>query len=477
MCKIPNSASLLFLFLIGSFFCGCAIHRVDEQAQLLKVEVPASFQEPPTGADLPKNWNTSWWESFENPELNGLVKAGLKDNFGLHQFAARIEQAAALARKAGSSLYPSVDLNAGYDLDWDGQTASNESRDRQESSSVGALLRWELDAWGRLSSIRRAEDLSAQATVEDWLGARLLLSSAIVETYFEIQERLRQLEVIYAQLEINRSLLKLTTLRFGQGQSSIVDVLQQQEQLEETQARVPQTESLIGQLQYSLDVLLGQSPGAAGTVSSSFLARPPPLPEVGIPVQLLTRRPDLRGAQKRVLAFDYDVGNAVAEQFPALALGGSIDWRGDPSFGDEITSTFARLSAPIFNAGERRSEVNFRKARLDEALAGYSERFLSALFEVEAALLEERKNDERLILLEKQLGTSQRLLNEARNRFSNGLTDFLPVFTALNIVQNLERDIVTSRRGVLSARVGLHRALGGPMVNPDTPELLSLLNE
>ncbi|MCZ6671983.1 MAG: efflux transporter outer membrane subunit [Verrucomicrobia bacterium] len=467
-------------WLFGPTLCllsGCAVHRVDEEANLLEVEVPASFSEPATGASLPNDWNYSWWESFEDEDLNRLIETGLATNFGLRQYVARIEQATALARRAGANLYPSLDLTAGYGSEWDGKTGARESRDRTDSSGLGVLLRWELDVWGRLSSIRRAENMAAQATVEDWLGARLLLSSAIAETYFEIKERLRQLEVIQAQLEINESLLKLTTLRFGQGQSSIVDVLQQQEQLEATLARVPLTEAQIGQLEYSLDVLLGQTPGAGAMVTSSFLGRPPPLPSVGIPAQLLTRRPDLRGAQKRVLAFDYDVGVSVADQFPSLVLGGSIDWRGDPSLGDEITAVFARLAAPLFNAGELRGEVSFRKARLDEALAGYSERYLSALFEVEAALLEERKNEERLVLVEKQLDTAQRLLSEARNRFSQGLTDYLPVFTSLSIVQNLEREVVSSRRSVLSARVGLHRALGGPILNPDTPVLLSSLNE
>ena len=90
---------------------------------------------------------------------------------------------------------------------------------------------------------------------------------------------------------------------------------------------------------------------------------------MGIPALLLTRRPDLRGAQKRVLAFDYDVGVAVAEQLPTLAIGGSIDWKGDPSFGNEITAVFAGLAGPLFDAGQRRSEVNLRKARLEEALS------------------------------------------------------------------------------------------------------------
>ncbi|MFC1635626.1 TolC family protein, partial [Planctomycetota bacterium] len=317
--------------------------------------------------------------------------------------------------------------------------------------------------------------LAAQATIEDWLGARLLLSTAIAETHFEIQEQRRQLEVIRAQIKTNETLLQLTSLRFGQGQSSIVDVLQQREQLEATLARVPQTEARIGQLEYSLDVLLGRPPDKGDHVTSSRLGRPSPLPAVGIPAQLLTHRPDLRAAQKRVLAFDYAVGVAVAEQLPTLALGGSIDWTGDPSFADAITAVFAGLAAPLFDAGERHSEVTFRKARLEEALAGYSDRYLSALFEVEAALLEEQKSEEQLVLVEQQLVTAQRLLTEARNRFSQGLTDYLPVFTSLSIVQNLERDVVSSRRSVLSARVGLHRALGGPMFNSDTPVILSSL--
>ena len=465
-------------WLFGLFTCllsGCVIHSVDEDARLLEVEVPPRFSESAAGAVLPNDWNYSWWETFGDEDLNRLIESGLAASFDLRQYKARIEQATALARQAGARLYPSLDFDAGYELEWDDETGRGESRDRQEASSLGFLLRWELDVWGRLSSLRRAENLAAQATIEDWLGARLLLSAAIAETYFGIQEQRRQLEVIRAQIKTNETLLQLTSLRFGQGQSSIVDVLQQQEQLETTLARVPQIEARIGQLEYSLDILLGRPPEKTNHVTTSRLGRPSPLPDVGIPALLLSRRPDLRGAQKRVLALDYDVGVAVAEQLPNLTLGSSIDWTGDPGFADAVTTVFAGLAGPLFDAGERRSEVALRKARLEEALAGYSDKYLSALFEVETALLEERKSAEELVLVEQQLVTAQRLLTEARNRFSQGLTDYLPVFTSLSIVQNLERDVVSSRRSVLSARVGLHRALGGPMPNPDTPVMLSSL--
>ena len=475
---IPKIPVLLFGVVVPFLFGGCTIHSVDEDAPLVRVELASSFIEPTTGVDLPDQWSYSWWESFDDPELNRLIETGLESNHNLQQFFARVEQASALARQAGANLYPTLDLDASYNRGFvlNNRIEPGES-DSDERTSVGVTLQWEVDLWGRLSSIRRSERMTFEATIEDWLSARLLLSAAIAETYFEILEQKRQLDVIGEQIVINKGLQKLTSLRFGQGQSSIVDVLQQQEQVEATLARVPVAEARIGQLEYSLDVLLGGAPDSIEQVSNVVLVRPPKLPDVGIPAQLLTRRPDLRAAQKRVLAFDYEVGIAVANQLPSISIGGAIDWRGDPSLGDDIQSIFARLAAPLFNAGELKSEVAFRKARLDEALAGYSDRYLTALLDVESALLEERKFEERLELVEKQLATSQRLLNETRNRFSQGLTDYLPVFTALNIVQTLERDVVSARRSVLSARVGLHRALGGPLRTPNSDFPVTALHE
>jgi len=167
----------------------------------------------------------------------------------------------------------------------------------------------------------------------------------------------------------------------------------------------------------------------------------------------------------------------VAAQFPSLRIGLGVDWRGDPSFGNAIESAFADLAVPLFAGGERRAEVRRRKAEMDEALAAYAELFFSAIVDVESTLLLERKLNERLVLVVAQLQSAQRLLTEARNRYSQGLTDYLPVFTSLSIVQNLEREIVSSRRDVLSARVGLHRALGGPLLNPENQPLISRIDE
>ena len=473
---MKHNPPLLALALSVSL-CGCAIHRVKESAATPVVEIGEAFAEASLESGVDGAWNRSWWESFDDPTLSALIEEGLRSNFSLQQVAARIEQASALARQAGSRLYPTLDLDSGYDVDWDGKTVAPDTEDRQESSDLGFLLRWEMNLWGRLSSARKARAFQLEASAQDLLDARLLLSSAIAERYFDIKEQRRRLEVIHEQLDINESLLKLTTLRFGQGQSSIVDVLQQREQLDETRARVPDAEARIGQIEYALDALLGKAPGMESSVLNTDLVALPPLPEVGVPAALLQRRPDLRAARNRIIALDHRVGEAVAEQLPTLRIGVGLDWRGDPSFGDKMKSLFTGLAAPLFAAGDRRASVRFQKAELEGALAGYTDSFLSAWVEVESALLVERKQQEELVLVEQQLFTAQRLLTEARNRFSQGLTDYLPVFTSLTIVQNLERDIVSSRRGVLSARVALHRALGGPILNPDMPGLVSSLNE
>ena len=454
--------------------CGGCVGRQSKEASIAPAaEVGTEYNQYPNEIATNGPWDESWWKSFNDKVLDALIEAGLENNFDLQSFVYRIEQATALARQSGARLFPAIDLSASDRYEWDDLIAVGENKDREERTAIGGALRWELDLFGRLSAARRARVLQREASVQDWLDARLLLSGAIAETYFETKEQKRQLEVILEQIEINESLLKLTTLRFGQGQSSIVDVLQQQEQLDETKARVPQTEARIAQLEYTLDVLLGNAPGEGDFVNASSFANLPAMPAVGIPADLLQRRPDLRAAEKRLLALDERLGEAVADQLPSIVIGGGVDWRGDPRLGDAIRSAFASLSAPLFAAGERRAEVSLRRAELEEGLARYTEQFINAVLEVESILVLERKLLERLELEEKQLFNAQRLLTEARNRFSQGLTDYLPVFTSLNIVQNLERQIVSARRDVLSARISLHRALGGPIASPESVANLS----
>ncbi|HVR36280.1 MAG TPA: efflux transporter outer membrane subunit [Methylomirabilota bacterium] len=447
--------------LLGVLACGCMVHRPAEHAEPA-VTAPPRFAEARPSESAPRPaLPAPWWRAFEDPTLDSLIERALAGNLELAAFAARIDQANALLRQARGQLFPLLDAGAQYESRWLELDSSNPIR--QESASAGALLDWELDLWGRLRSIRSATRLEARAAAHDWLGARLLISAAVAETYFEILEQREQLQLLREQLDANQTLLELTRLRFGQGQSSIVDVLQQQEQLASTSALVPEIESRLEELEYALDVLLGHAPGTRDRFPAGTLAVPPPIPDTGVPSDLLGKRPDLLAAGDRVTALDYRVGEAIADRLPRVAIGGSLTVAGDPGFDQLIGGALASLAGPVFDAGIRKAEVDRRQAQLRERLADYSGAYLAAVRDVETALLRERKQAERVRRLNSQLEIAQQLLTETRNRYSQGLTDYLPVLGAVVTEQNLQREVITARRGLLSLRVALHRALGGPM--------------
>ena len=181
----------------------------------------------------------------------------------------------------------------------------------------------------------------------------------------------------------------------------------------------------------------------------------------GTPSTLLKERPDLLSAQARIAAIDQRVAEAAADRLPRFSLRSSLTVSGVPSLESLVSSLLVGALAPIVDGGERRAEIELRKAELEEAIQFYSQLYLEAIAEVESALYRESKQSERVDLLESQLETAQKLLGETRNRYSNGLTDYLPVLAAIQSVQRLERELISNKRTHLSYRVAIHRAFGG----------------
>ena len=424
------------------------------------VEANPSYREAGASLRLQKT-GRRWWETFGDRALTKLIRQALGNNLEIKAVAARISQADATLRQAAGRLLPQVDGEGSYGVRW----TDDDSQDQRETSSnLGALLDWEIDLWGRLRSAREARRLERDATTSDWLGARLLLSVAVAETYFEILEQKRQLLLLEDQIENSQTLLELTELRFGQAQSSVVDVLQQREQLAAIRTRVPTVEGRLEQLTYALDVLLGLPPGNGPAIAGREIGLPSSLLRaVGIPADLLQNRPDLVGSAQRVAAIDQEVAEAIADRLPRLTLGGSVSGTGGPGIDSVITNAIASATVPVFDAGVRKAEVARRQEALKEALASYSHDYLAAVRDVETALVLERKQVERMNLLNQELDIAQKLLRESHHRWGQGLTDYLPVLTAVITVQRLEREVITSHREILSARVALHRAIGGPM--------------
>ncbi len=439
---------LIFLFL----FSGCS-HVVEENIHPLVV-ANSSFTISPLAPQ--ETSSPHWWLVFDDQLLNDYIQTALTGNFTLQEGYARLKQARFSQKQADSSLYPSLDGRLNADSTWDSDG------ERDDSSGIGIEFAWEVDLWGRLSSAAKAAAFEAQAAEDDVQGMALLLSTEVADTYYQLIEQSLYQELLKRQITANETSLDLIKLRFAHGVSSLVDVYQQQELVASVRAQLPLNEARMVVLRNRLHVLLGRAPQSTSLSLGSSLPLIPSLPELGIPADLLRNRPDLRQLQRELVAADYRVAEAVADRLPSIKVGSSAGFVS----GDFIFSLFADALGTIVDWGYKKSEVEKQKAVVEEKTARYSQGYLVAIEEVENSLWQERQHERLLAALNKQLIISQATLRESRNRYIQGITDYLPVLAALVSLQDLERTLLQRQRELVSYRLLLCRALGGDILVP-----------
>jgi outer membrane protein, multidrug efflux system len=418
--------------------------------------LPSAFSAPP------QQWEPErrWWEAFNDPQLSDLIQEALGHNLSLEQSWARLRQARALAVGSGAALYPELDLDAG---------ASSERRytdttETVESYSLGMAGSYEIDLWGRIRSERQAARLSAAASREDLNTAAITLSANIATRWIGIISQRMQQQLLVQQLDANQILLELVELRFRKSLASAVDVFQQRQVVEQTRAQLPLVEQSERRLLNELALLLGRTPFSPPQIQARTFEIPADPPAAGIPAQLLANRPDVRAAARRLEAADWNVAAARADRLPRIGLSVEAAYQADELsllFDNWLTRLAANMTAPLFDGRRRTSEVQRLQAVAEENLAAYRQTVLTAVREVEDALVDEAKLREHLKGLEAQLAAASNALDEARRRYRNGLSDYLPVLTQLLIVQGLERTQIQRRADLLTARVALYRSLGG----------------
>ena len=435
---------------------GCGLHSVGES---VTPTVPGgkAFTISADGVEAPNRW----WRSLGDKKLTALVEKALSDNLGLRQARLRIEQAESLEQQAATSLFPALDVSADTQRRWPDVGV------KYTDSLAGSLeLSWEADLWQRLTSIRRAAGADMAASREDLQATALLLAGEVAETYLGIIEQKLQFALLTRQAEVSKTLLDLIELRFSVGESDIVDVYQQRQQLASIQAQFPLIGARRRVLANRLKVLVARSPTDSPEPAAEGLPVLSPLPKTGVPSALLTNRPDLRMIRCQLIAADYRVAEAVADRLPRLQIGlergySDTNFRQLTSEG-LFTSLIAELAGPVVDWGRRKAEVRRRRAIVKERLLELSEAYLTAVGEVEDAMWRERRQRELITALDKELDIATRNLKETRIRFAQAaLTDYLPVLAAVQSLQALERNLLTRRRELVSIRILLYRALGG----------------
>jgi NodT family efflux transporter outer membrane factor (OMF) lipoprotein len=478
--KIKGLRDLLLLVLVIGMVAACNPFKPQKRTSPAG-ELPETFSLYAPGPERLDRW----WDSFEDPELNTLIEEALSGSFTLKEAWARLNQAKAQTVQAGAALYPDLNLNAEAfraRQSSDGASSLRNttlSRGNTDSSSstaedyfIGLVSSYELDLWGRIRSEREAVRLTEAASREDLNTAAMSLAAEVTRRWANIISQRMQKRLLEKQLETNSIYLELVELRFRKAMVSALDVYQQKQVVERIKAEIPLVEAQEQLLLHELALLLGKPPRTGLKISRDSLPVPDQVPSTGLPADLLAARPDVRAAGSRLRAADWQVSAARANRLPAVRLTGRATYSSgdlDILFDNWLLSLAGNLTAPIFDGKRRAAEVERTKAVVDERLWAYKRTVLTAIKDVEDALIIEEKQRQHIAAVKLQIDAARKALNEAGERYLKGLNDYLPVLTQIVSVQDLERDLIRRQAELLIARVSLFRSLGGTWMNELQP--------
>jgi NodT family efflux transporter outer membrane factor (OMF) lipoprotein len=444
---------IIYLALLGAvlLLSSCASKKTVTE---IPVQAPESFSVE--GDTLAPD---RWWTAFGDENLTAWVDTAISSNFTLRSAWQRLLASQAIAKRERAPLFPTLEADISAD-----RSRFAETGNITEELSMGLSTVYEVDLWGRIRSAVEAERLRAEASLYDYQSAAITLSAEVTRNWFELAEANAQLDLVNEQIETNQQVLSLLRNRFGSGQIRAVDILRQQQLLESTIEQKLNTEERIAILENRFAVLTGRVPTNVISLNPTLADQLPPLPDTGVPLELVERRPDVRVAYNQLLAADRDVASAISNQYPRLSLSISASTfeNSATSLFEEFALSFAgNLIAPIFLGRELQAEVERTEAVQMELLYNYGQSVLIAFREVEDALIREQKQRERIESITKQVELAQRAYEQLRVQYLNGAINYLDVLTALNEVQQLQRDQLGAKLDLLTFRVALYRALSG----------------
>jgi NodT family efflux transporter outer membrane factor (OMF) lipoprotein len=411
---------------------------------------------------------------FEDPVLDRLIRRAASSNLDVREAAARIRQSRAQLAGARSRGYPTLALGAvagGGQWSDNGalaQVAPSGGFDPQAQFAIGLVANWELDLFGRVRSSVRAAEAGVQASVEDQRNVYVVLFGEVAMTYAEARTLQQRIEDTQANVALQRGTLELVEQRIAAGVSTQLDAAQAEMNLFLTRAAVPPLEISLRLAFNRLAVLLGEQAGALDAELSTAASIPVPPPEVaiGIPADLLRRRPDVRAAERRYESEQARIGAATADLYPQLSIGGyfGIESRDLSSLFDADSREW-RASAPIgwvaFDGGGLRSRVDAADARTDAALLQYEQVVLEALAETENALVEYAQQTTRREQLAAAVAAAQRAVELVLIQYRDGTVDFQNVMDSQRELLGAQDDLAHTEGRVATALIGIYKSLGG----------------
>jgi NodT family efflux transporter outer membrane factor (OMF) lipoprotein len=413
-----------------------------------------------------------WWTTLNDPILSRLVERAVAGNLDLKKARARVREARARRGVARADLFPSLDAT--------GKVSRSRSSDEfgnvmtVDLYAAGFDAGWELDIFGGVSRSVEAAEANLQYSREDWRDVLVSLLAEVALNYVEVRTYQTRLDVVEANLKAQIETYQLTLWRYQAGLSDELAVQQARYNLESTRSQIPTLRTGLEGSMNRIAVLLGEQPGKVhGEVEER---QPIPVASlkvaVGVPADALRRRPDVRKAEHNLAAQTAKVGVATANLYPKFKLSGSIGLEASSSgnlfsTGSQTYSFGPSITWPIFDGGAIRQNIEVQSALQEQYLIAYEAAVLSALEEVENALVAYAEEQARRQSLIEATRAAQQAVELAQNKYNAGLTDFNSVLDAQRSLLSFQEELAKSEGAVTSNLVRLYKSIGGGWTSLD----------
>lgn len=404
-----------------------------------------------------------WWSSFGDSRMTSLIRTALAGNKDLATAAARVRQAKAQRDGEKASLFPSLGYNSSATRSW---TDSDSAGSNQSTAySAGLNASWEIDFFGKNRNAIFASSADAAAAEENLNSARASLASEVALAYIDLRSLEARLAIVRDSISTREETTQLASWRTQAGQTDQLELAQAKSSLESARSSITSLEQSIAQAKNRIALLCGTTPGGVSTGGGAI---PSPVRKLatGIPADTIRQRPDVRSAGYSWVAAVARTKSAEAEALPSLQLSGSLGvdtLRGSKLFNPEsaAASLIAGLTGPIFDGGRIRANIRAQSAATDQTLLTYETSVLTALSEVEDALIACRQSATRISLLEKAAASAREASRLATQKYQAGVIDMTTVLDTQRNELSLRESLATTRADHASAHVQLYKALGG----------------
>lgn len=430
--------------------------------------LPEAWQETDSNFQQTLPVEDNWWRNFNDPVLDSLIDVAVKQNYSVQMAADRIAMAKANLRSEQGSYAPTFGLSAGWNRQQTSGNTSSLPQTTTQYADAALSMSWEIDVFGSIRNRVKAQKENFAASKEEYNAVMVSLCAQVATAYINLREMQQEMQVVTQNCLSQQAVVEITKKRYETGLVSKLDVAQAQSVYYSTKASLPSLEACIIQYTNSLAILMGLYPQDV----KYLMDAPRPLPDyietvgIGIPANLLLRRPDIRSAERQVNAQAASLGASKSDWWPQVFVKGSIGFASHDidkiANHNSLTYEIApAISWNFFQGGKLAQATRLAKAQLDETVRQFNQTVLTSVQEVDNAMSAYKNSIKQIVALREVVNQGQQTLDLSLDLYKQGLTPFQNVLDAQRSLLSYENQLTQAKGSSLLYLIKLYQALGG----------------